>query len=329
MIRDSMTNSAKSSKALLDRDAYPCFSTLTDAVLEQWPEHQQYLSINYAERDPDLLRHSERLSKMIIKLAPTLNGGLPGLASDYRFLCEKIVLPEEIYFRRNNEQYRLQKFSDALATVYSNKEFMTRYMNGLLVSDVIWINHCRCIRHYVEQFLPSLVSGAHLLEIGPGHGLLLCLASEDSRVRVISAWDVSDASISSSRHSIEVLGAEKNIELQKRDIFDPLSATHERFDAVVFSEVLEHMEYPEQAVRALFQFCKPGGKVWINVPANSPAPDHLYLVTELKEAVDLIAGVGFEIVDAVSYPMSGTTLEKAVRQKLTVSCVVIGRRPSV
>src|SRR5579884_3938280 len=147
---------------LVDRTEYPNFASLTDAILEQWPAHRRYLVTNFAERDADLLRHSERLAAMVLKLAPTAPGGLAGLAADYRFLAEKIVLPEELYFRRNNS-YRLKTFAEALGTVYTNKEFMTRYMNGLLVSDVIWINHCRCMKHYADVFLPSLPQGARLL----------------------------------------------------------------------------------------------------------------------------------------------------------------------
>jgi 2-polyprenyl-3-methyl-5-hydroxy-6-metoxy-1,4-benzoquinol methylase len=313
-----------------DLEQYPQLASLTGAILEEWPKHRQYLATNYAERDADLLRHSERLAAMVLRLAPTVEGGLHALVRDYRFLCEEIVLPEEIHFRRNNEQYRLRTFAEAFETVYSNKEFMTRYMNGLLVSDVIWINHCRCMKHYVEQFLPSLPNRASLLEIGPGHGLLLCLASESPVIGEISAWDITEASLETSRHSLDVLGVNKDIRLEKRDIFHSLPAGHNiAYDSIVFSEVLEHMEYPKEAVEALFRLCKPGGKVWINVPANSPAPDHLFLVSELRQAVDLVSSVGFEIEDAVSYPMSGTTLEKALRQKLTVSCVVVGRRPNV
>ena len=100
-----------------------------------------------------------------------------------------------------------------------------------------------------------------------------------------------------------------------------------RFDGIVFSEVLEHLEEPEQGIRALFHLCKPGGLVWINVPANCPMPDHLYLVREPKQAEDLVRSVGFEVVDTANFPMTGVTLERAIRQKLTMSCIIVARRP--
>ena len=314
--------------SLVDAQKYPNFGRLTEAVLAQWPEHRRYLVKNYSERDQDMLEFSEHISGMILKLSTTVAGGLTGFAADYRFISEKIVLPEEIYFRRHGE-YRLKTFAEALESVYANAEFMTRYMNGLLVTDVLWVNHCRCMRHYVQEFLSTLPAGAQLLEIGPGHGLLLCLATARPNLGKIRAWDVSEASRQLTRHSLEILAPGKKVSLELRDMFEERGGGDEdQFDAIVFSEVLEHMEDPVRAVKALYRLCKPGGKVWINVPANSPAPDHLFLVRKPEEAAKLVESVGFDIVATANYQMSGRTLEKAIEDELTVSCIVVGQKPA-
>ena len=117
---------------------------------------------------------------------------------------------------------------------------------------------------------------------------------------------------------------------EMKNIFDPSIMAAENaalFDAVILSEVLEHLEHPDQAVRVLHHVCKPGGRVWINVPANSPAPDHLYLVSTPKQAEDLVRSVEFDVVDTASFAMTGTTMERAIKQKLTITCIVVGERP--
>ena len=311
--------------ALVDAAAYPQLARLTAAVLEAWPRHRKYLTRNFAERDEALLRYSEHLAGMVVTLAPIAPGGLAGLAADYRFISESIVLPEELHFRRTGE-YRLKTFAQALAEVYENKPFMTRYMNGLLVTDVLWINHCQCMRHYAQTFLPSLPQGARVLEVGPGHGLLLCLANAEPRVGSLTAWDVSEASLALSKHSLATIAPGARVTFERRDLFSDLSADEGGFDAVVFSEVLEHMEDPQAALAQLRGLLKPGGRVWINVPANSPAPDHLYLVRSPEEARAAVEAAGFRLVDQASYAMSGTTLADAIRNQLTVSCVVVGER---
>jgi 2-polyprenyl-3-methyl-5-hydroxy-6-metoxy-1,4-benzoquinol methylase len=207
---------------------------------------------------------------------------------------------------------------------------MARYMNGLLVSDVLWINHCQGLQHYTDVYLNSLPANARLLEIGPGHGLLLHLASQNPNIGALFAYDVSQKSVDMAGKALKALGAAKPVQFELKNILDdsimePRNAA--QFDAIVFSEVLEHLDRPEQALRALLHLCKPGGRIWINVPANSPAPDHLYLVRAPKEAEDLVRKVGFEVIDTAHFPMTGITMERALKQNLTISCIIVGRRP--
>lgn len=312
---------------VVDRQAYPQFAALLDAIISEWPKHHKYLARNISERTPDELAFSEGLSKMVAALADETPGGLQSLASDYRFISEQIILPEELHFRRHGE-YRLKTFAEAVEQVYSRADYMKRYMNGLLITDVIWINHCRSMEHYSKRFLPMIRENGDLLEIGPGHGLLLALATREKRVGTLTGWDVSEGSLATARHSLAALSPGVAVTFKLRDIFAEDRTDDEGFDAIVFSEVLEHLENPEEAVRVVYRLCRPGGLVWINVPANSPAPDHLYLVRHPDEASDLLRSVGFEIVERANFAMSGTTYERAIADKLTISCVIVAKRPA-
>jgi len=316
---------------LVDRSKYPNLANLVTEALNIWPEHERYLENSLRPREEGFLSFSERLAEMIGRLAATVDGGICALGADYRFLCEEICLPEEFYFRHHGS-YRLKSFEEALNTVYSNAPFMARYMNGLLVSDVLWINHCRGLQHFADVYLNSLRANAQLLEIGPGHGLLLHLASQNPKIGSLAAYDVSQKSLDMSVKALKALGAAKPVRFELKDILDDSimeARNGGQFDAIVFSEVLEHLDRPEQALRALLHLCKPDGRVWINVPANSPAPDHLYLVREPKEAEDLVRKAGFEVVDTARFPMTGTTMEWALKQKFTISCIIVGHRPLV
>lgn len=311
----------------IDKSRYPHLAELIGQIIARWPEHEQYIHKSLADREPEVMATSDMLSDVVQKLSADIPGGMDTLCDDYRFLCEKIVLPEELHFVRHG-RYRLSSFEDANRECYANAPFMNRYMNGLLVSDIVWDNHAHAIGAFINDYLPGLKDGSDHLEIGPGHGIFLYFAAQSPKVKSVAGWDVSQTSIDNTRHALETLGVTRPVELTLQNLFEVGEAdAGGRFDSIVMSEILEHLEDPVEALRAASRWLRPGGRLWINVPANSPAPDHIYLVRDVAHAEELARTAGLEVLDSKAFPMSGTTLEKAVKRKLAVSCVVTTRKP--
>lgn len=304
---------------------YPSLQELISHVLRHWPDHATYIDKSFNGRSADVMATSEDVACCALKLASRMDGGLAQLCDDYRFLCEKIVLPEEFYFRRH-DRYRLSSFADAVRECYANAPFMARYMNGLLISNVVWSNHAHAISSYMREYLPSLKAGADVLEIGPGHGLFLYFAANRAGVGSVSGWDVSPTSVAHTRHALDVLAVERPVALTLQNLFEAdARADGRRFDAIVMSEILEHLEAPVPALRKAAEWLRPGGTIWVNVPANSPAPDHIFLVHSPEHACDLVREAGLEVTASQAFPMTGTTLEKARKGKLAISCIVVGQ----
>lgn len=300
---------------------YPSVRRLADGVLQAWPDHARFLEQSFARRDADLMAASERHAKTILRIVGG-EAALPEFCADYRFLCD-CLMEEELHFRRSGT-YRLSRFEDAVAQVYSNRAFMHRYMNFLLLSHVVWDNHARALAHFEASYLPSLPAGSRHLEIGPGHGLLLHLACEAPAVATATAWDVSQTSLDFTRQCLAAVGSARPADLVLQDLFEaPLGDA--RFDSVVMAEVLEHLEDPLAALKSVARHMAPGGRLWIHVPINSPAPDHLYLLRTPEEAVDLIRSAGFEPLDTAFFPMTGASLERARKRALTISAVISAR----
>jgi len=313
---------------MTDFAPYPNLGKLVAEVIAAWPKHAVFVENSFAGREQAVMEATEQLAGAVVALSATVDGGLPALCANYRDMCENIVLPEDLYFRRNGE-YRLKSFEDAARECYDNTELMTVYMNGLLVSNVIWDNHARAFSNFVHDFLPSLGAGTRLLEVGPGHGFYLHFAAQHANVATLTGWDVSQVSANATRHALEVLGTQKSVDLKVQNLFmagePPADA---KFDAIVLGEVLEHLEDPRAALRALARWLRPGGQIWINVPVNSPAPDHIYLLGSVEEVNALVRESGLEVASANAFPMSGATLEKAVKRKLAISCVLRAVHPS-
>jgi 2-polyprenyl-3-methyl-5-hydroxy-6-metoxy-1,4-benzoquinol methylase len=286
------------------------------------PRHTAFFARRFAAAAPGELALCEQLAKQIVQLA---GAELDDFARGYDFICD-IQKQEEIYFRRH-DAYRLQTVAQAVAEVYGNREYMRNYMRGLLLTQVFWSNHAAAMTFYLQDFLAHLPNGYDLLEIGPGHGLLFSRAASDPRARSVTGWDLSPASVRETQQALQQLGVRRELKLEVRDLFDS-AVVGAAFDAVVFSEVLEHLEEPVRALRAIRAVMRPGGRLYLNVPVNSPAPDHLFLLRSPEEVIDLVQAEGFAVERTGCFPATNYTIEQARKHRLTISVCLVAAKPA-
>lgn len=81
-----------------------------------------------------------------------------------------------------------------------------------------------------------------------------------------------------------------------------LPYTNESFDCVCAFDVVEHVEDHEKAVSELFRVCKPGGKIFITVPAfmslwsNHDVVNHHVRRYQKKQLLDLFKPFGGRLI---------------------------------
>lgn len=302
---------------LVDR-RYPALRALIEAQMAAAPGHDKFFRRRFENANENELAALNEVAAHISKL---IGDSLEEHVKDYVWLCSEQVA-EELFFRRHG-RYRLDTFDEALRLVYSNKEYMTRYMNGLLMTQLWWGNHASVMDFYRSSFLTGNPDGYSHLEIGPGHGLFLYFAAADPRVGPVVSWDISEASIAMTGKALRKLGLTSLPRLELQDLFKgPVGS----FDSVVFSEVLEHMERPKETLKVLRSLLAPDGRLFLNMPINSPAPDHLFNAESPETLADFVESAGFRIVDRAFFPATNQTLESARRKKLTISCVFVAKR---
>lgn len=297
---------------------YPALATMIARQLSVFPKHETYLKQRFSSASAADLNFCEELCERVLQIS---GDKLTIFLDDYRWLCG-ILMEEELFFRREN-RYRLSSFADAERTVYADSEFMARYMNGLLMTQLWWQNHTTVLRYYRDVFLPANKKGYRHLEIGPGHGLFLFLAASAPNAGDITGWDVSPASISITRNAMLAMGITHSFNLSLVNMFD---APKGQFDSVTFSEVLEHLENPEQALAAVVKLLAPAGRAFIQAPVNSPAPDHITLFRSPEEIVRLVQESGLDVEDTLFAPPAGVTLDLAREKAMTISTVVVARK---
>lgn len=302
-------------------DGYANLKEVVRHVLDVWPEHDSYCVARFRDDPPGFLQRSDDLAALVLALA---GDQIRSYCEDYKWMCEEFVA-EEYYFRTHGK-YRLSTFKEAYDRVYNDPVYMSRYVRGILISQFIWTPHARAFDYFRTHFLPGNKPGTRHLEVGPGHGLFLYFAAKDPNVAELEAWDVSQSSIAATHHALDKLGVTRPINIVEQDVLTA-PRLNGAYDSAIISEVLEHLEQPDVALQTLHSALKPGGRVFINVPINSPAPDHIYLWTSIEDFVDFVKAQGFEIESSQFLPVTGATLERAIRRKLSISCIVIGRKP--
>jgi 2-polyprenyl-3-methyl-5-hydroxy-6-metoxy-1,4-benzoquinol methylase len=297
---------------------HPQTRRLVEAVVAAWPDHAHYAIKSFSGRDPQSMATTERIAEAALLLA---GDQLAVFAKDYRWTCDRLR-DEELFFHREG-RYRLSTFAEANAEVYANADYMRRYMNGLLCSQVMWANHAASLQFFLDEAPRRLPPKARYLEVGPGHGLMMSMAMRDFNLAAAVAWDLSSVSIEQSRAALARLGVSNAI-LGVRDIMS-LTDGEDTFDLVVLSEILEHLEDPHRALRHVRTLVGRDGLVFVNIPINSPSPDHIFLLETVEDARLLLTDCGFAIVSDAFFATQGVSLERALRRRYSVSACLFGR----
>jgi len=297
----------------------PSAQSVAKIALDAWPDHDKFLLRSFRQRSPEVLDASETVAAEVLKL---IAGDERRFGEDYRWTCDRLR-EEEIFFHREG-RYRLSTFAEAYAEVYSNNEYMGRYVRGLLLTQVLWYNHVATMEMFLSRVLGVMNKPFDYLEVGPGHGLTTYFAASSPLSRSLEAWDISAASLQETGAALKKLGAAKPIALVETDIMQAGEARR-RFDLVVISEVLEHLEAPANALRFLRSAISDEGRIFINAPINSPSPDHLYLFSAPEDVVALVEAADLRVERMEVYATQGRPVETALAQKISVSAGVIAR----
>ncbi|WP_299194652.1 class I SAM-dependent methyltransferase [uncultured Erythrobacter sp.] len=295
----------------------PHLARLTQLVTGTWPEHADYLEKSYAVRTPALLDTSDAVAKVILELA---GDHADQAAQDYRWLCD-VIREEEFNFART-DAYRYSTFEETNRHVYSDDEFMQRYMHGLMFSHVLWYMHLSSLHFFLGRLAARVKPGGKMMEVGSGHGLLIYLALTELGMSEAVAWDISPVSLDQTKAALGQLGMGDRARYAIQDMHN-VEAGGEQFDLIILSHLLEHLEQPVDALQKIRNAVAKGGYLFVNVPLNAPMPDHIQLLTDPDDAVKMVEEGGFRVLEIASHTTQAATLPRALKRKTAVTCSII------
>ena len=273
-------------------------------MLKAWPQHGPFLAQHFDNRQPQDADFIDRLANDVLALA---GNQLEQYASDYRWMCS-MFLKHELQYRRTG-QLSYADTNEIRARYYDNATSMSRYMHGLLISQVTWPQHLGMQLVFKQHFLPNLPNSFDYLEVGPGHGINLAIAGADPRCGSLSGFDISEASITLTRNAIARLGVERPVELKLQDICEAPQGDA-RYDAICISQVLELVSSPRAAINHLASKLAPGGVLFLNAPVEMRAPDHLRVWADGAELDALLVEAGLAVIGSYKEHADRFNIEK-------------------
>lgn len=245
------------------------------------------------------------------------------LANAYNLIVEDTAAETKFYII--NGHYRYSSFDETEKLVYSNSDYMSKYMVGLAISGYLWTNHI-LIFHWFQKIMFES-KGERYLEIGPGHGRYFYEAVKAHKFEHYDAIDVSKTSVDQTNSFLAYfLNVDSlniyNVFLQDAYKYNP----DVKYDFIVIAEVMEHLEDPEKMFKKIYEISNPNAYLYVTVPINAPAIDHIFLFKTIDEVEDMIRGIGFEIEDRLYAPAGDMELEKAIKKKNSILVGVLARK---
>lgn len=117
---------------------------------------------------------------------------------------------------------------------------------------------CTHVRPQLERYLAGLPPGSRVLDLGCGNGAML--GSFLGKGWQLVGVEISNSGIEQARKRWP------DIRFEVGDATQELSDDLGQFDAIINTEVIEHVFLPRHLVRNCFRFLKPGGILVISTP---------------------------------------------------------------
>lgn len=215
----------------------------------------------------------------------------------------------QVYLERNGH-YKNESYDDMKEQVYDNPDVMEgRYLNGLLFSQALWINHFKTYDFFVKRFCNNNEKTGKLLEVPVGCGFFITEFSKLNKDWDMTGMDISKSSVNYARKYADY-NSQENVKIIERNAFD-LKAD-EKYDCIVCGEFLEHLEDPESLVKKFSEVLSEDGRIFMTVAVWAAAIDHIYLFKSAQEVRDMLEKY-FDIEDELVlnvFPNKGPEDEK-------------------
>ena len=219
---------------------------------------------------------------------------------------------------RKTKQYLHSSFEEVNQAVYQNSLMNDYYLDGLLLSQVLWPNHYKMLV-YFEDFIQSH-SFEQALEVPVGTGVYSWdLIHRSSFKGRLDCFDISSHSIEFAKN---LIGDTPRYEVE--NVFNQDGS----YDLIVCGELLEHLENPQDLLEKLLALLKKDGRVFLTTAIFAAAIDHIYLFRDATEVREMLTQY-FAIESELVLPVSLKPHQEGMRDEpINYACILKSKEDS-
>jgi len=214
------------------------------------------------------------------------------LVNDYLLMIADIRSETALFLISGKYSCANQK--EAFDKFYSNSEVMSYYMNGLLLSTILWRHHFDLLGFFMDNMDYYLRDKRiNILDVGSGHGI-------NSRIVADYEYDIDSFDVvDMSESSLEMAKSVISLNTVNYICIDAMiMKPKKKYDLIILGEILEHLDDPLSMLKKMRTLLNDDGVIWVTVPMNAPTIDHVYLFKSQNEVFDLIEDAGLITVDS-------------------------------
>ena len=136
-----------------------------------------------------------------------------------------------------------------------------------------------CQEYFIDWLLKQIPKTAHVLELGYGDGLVTAALAQSGCQLTLIEGAKTLADIASSKHA--------NINCIET-LFEDFCPEN-RFDVILASHVLEHVDYPQELLKLMATWLTDTGKIIVVVPNRNSLHRQLAVVMGLQPSLDTLS----------------------------------------
>jgi 2-polyprenyl-3-methyl-5-hydroxy-6-metoxy-1,4-benzoquinol methylase len=271
--------------------------------------HGKKIKSNIESLSPEFRAKSELFFEKLVKILEQKDKDLDFGIKCYLKMINDMLF-EQLKFRKSGK-YSSSSFDEVYRKVYNNPEVMEYHILGLMISQFLWKQHFDILDFFVKGLKKHNKNVHNYLEIGGGHGLYVSEALNILQSSDFELLDISPSSIEIAKKFIN----NDTVKYTCADIFS--FVPNQTYDFVTLGEVLEHVEKPKELLTKIHSLLSHNGILFISVPVNSPAIDHIYLFNHEDEIREMLES-HYSIVDDKIILSEDVDLESARKYKITI-----------